>query len=39
VDPKTNLPTRVGFRINDAGEKERYAKKSGEAINVVRPKK
>ena len=39
LDPKTNQPTRVGFRINKAGEKERYAKKSGETLNVVRPKK
>lgn len=31
VDPKTNQPTRVGFRIED-GKKVRYAKKSGERI-------
>ncbi|HET6429309.1 MAG TPA: 50S ribosomal protein L24 [Phycisphaerae bacterium] len=39
LDPKTNRPTRVGFRINEAGEKERYAKKSGDALHVLRPKK
>ncbi len=31
VDPKTNKPTRVGFRI-EQGRKVRYAKKSGELI-------
>ena len=31
VDPKTNRPTRVGFRI-DGGRKVRYAKRSGEAV-------
>jgi large subunit ribosomal protein L24 len=31
VDPKTNRPTRVGFRIED-GKKVRYAKKSGERV-------
>ncbi len=32
VDPKTGKPTRVGVRVNDKGEKVRYAKKSGEEI-------
>ena len=32
VDPKTGKPTRVGVRVNDKGEKVRFAKKSGEEI-------
>ena len=32
VDPKTGKPTRVGIRVNDNGEKVRFAKKSGEEI-------
>jgi large subunit ribosomal protein L24 len=31
VDPKTNRPTRTGFRV-DGGRKVRYSKRSGEAI-------
>jgi large subunit ribosomal protein L24 len=31
VDPKTNQPTRVGFRW-DGGRKIRFAKKSGEPV-------
>jgi large subunit ribosomal protein L24 len=31
VDPKTNQPTRVGFRF-EKGRKIRYAKKSGEPV-------
>lgn len=31
IDPSTNKPTRVGFRMED-GKKVRYAKKSGEEI-------
>jgi large subunit ribosomal protein L24 len=31
VDPKTNRPTRVGYRV-EKGRKIRYAKKSGEAV-------
>lgn len=31
VDPKSNQPTRVGFRIEN-GKKIRYAKKSGEPV-------
>jgi large subunit ribosomal protein L24 len=33
LDPKDNKPTRVGMRTNDAGERERYAKRSGSAID------
>lgn len=36
VDPKTNQPTRVGFRINADGSKERVATKSGESLGTVR---
>jgi len=36
VDPKTNQPTRVGFRINPDGSKERIAKKSGEVLGTIR---
>ncbi len=36
VDPKTNQPTRVGFRINADGSKERVAGKSGESLGTVR---
>lgn len=35
VDPKTNEPTRVGFRFLPDGTKERYAKKSGQSLGVV----
>lgn len=31
VDPKTNRPTRVGFRY-EKGRKVRYAKRSGEPV-------
>jgi len=31
VDPKTNRPTRVGFRIED-GRKVRYSKRSGDPV-------
>ncbi len=33
VDPKTNLPTRVGYRFIEGGRKVRYAKRSGEIID------
>ncbi len=32
VDPETNTPTRVGFRLED-GKKVRFAKNSGSLIN------
>ena len=35
VDPKMNLPTRVGFRIAPDGSKQRVAKKSGESLGTV----
>jgi len=34
VDPKDGKPTRVGFRILEDGRKVRYAKRSGEVIDV-----
>jgi len=33
VDPKTDLPTRVGFKILEDGTKVRFAKKSKETID------
>ncbi len=39
VCPKTNKPTRVGFRYLDDGSKERYAKVSGASLGIVSPKK
>lgn len=34
ADPKTGEPTRVGFTTNEAGQKVRVAKASGEVIDV-----
>ncbi|NBC21731.1 MAG: 50S ribosomal protein L24 [Alphaproteobacteria bacterium] len=34
VDPRDNKPTRVGFRFDEHGRKTRYAKRSGESIDV-----
>ena len=34
ADPKDGKPTRVGFKIMDDGRKVRFAKKSGEVIDV-----
>jgi large subunit ribosomal protein L24 len=34
VDPKSQQPTRVGYRVLDDGRKVRYAKRSGEVIDV-----
>ena len=34
IDPKTDKPTRVGYRITDEGRKVRYAKRSGEPIDT-----
>lgn len=33
LDPKTGLPTRVGYKILDTGVKVRYSKRSGEIID------
>ena len=32
VDPSTNKPTRIGFKILEGGKKVRFAKKSGEVL-------
>jgi large subunit ribosomal protein L24 len=34
ADPKTGVPSRVGFKILNDGRKVRFAKKSGEVIDV-----
>jgi large subunit ribosomal protein L24 len=34
VDPKSNQPTRVGYRIDTGGRKARFAKRSGELIDL-----
>ncbi len=34
VDPKDNKPTRVGYRTLEDGRKVRYAKSSGEVIDL-----
>jgi large subunit ribosomal protein L24 len=39
VDPKTNLPTRVGFRTAADGSKERFAKRSKQALGTVKKAK
>ncbi len=39
LDPKTQQPTRVGFRINEDGSKERIARKSGESLGLLRKAK
>ena len=36
VAPKTGQPTRVGFRVNSDGDKERFARKTGEVLGVVK---
>ncbi len=34
VDPKTQKPTRVGFKILEDGRKVRFAKRSGEVLDA-----
>lgn len=34
LDPRIDLPTRVGYKTNEAGQKVKYSKKSQEAIVV-----
>jgi large subunit ribosomal protein L24 len=36
LDPKTDLPTRVGYMFLATGEKVRFAKRSGETIDVAK---
>jgi large subunit ribosomal protein L24 len=33
LDPETNRPTRVGVRVGDDGQRVRYAKRTGEALD------
>jgi large subunit ribosomal protein L24 len=33
VDPKADVPTRVGYKFLDDGRKVRFAKKSGEVLD------
>ena len=33
IDPKTDKPTRVGYRIEEGGRKIRFARRSGEPID------
>ena len=35
IDPETSQPSRVGFRTNDNGQKERFARKSGASLGAV----
>lgn len=37
LDPKTNKPTRIGYKRLENGEKIRIAKKSGESIDFKKP--
>jgi len=34
IDPKTGSPTRVGFKVLEDGRRVRFAKKSGEVLDV-----
>ena len=34
IDPKSGRPTRVGYRTLDDGRKVRFAKRSGEIVDV-----
>ncbi len=34
LDPKASIPTRIGYKVVD-GKKVRYAKKSGELIDLL----
>jgi large subunit ribosomal protein L24 len=34
IDPKTNQPTRVGYKTLEDGRKVRYAKRSGEVLDA-----
>jgi len=39
VDPKTGQPTRVRFRVNSDGSKDRVAAKSDEVLSVTKKKR
>jgi large subunit ribosomal protein L24 len=34
IDPKSQLPTRVGYKFLEDGRKVRYAKRSGEILDL-----
>jgi large subunit ribosomal protein L24 len=34
IDPKDQMPTRVGFKVLEGGRKVRFAKRSGEVIDT-----
>ncbi len=34
IDPRDGKPTRVGFKTDEHGRKTRYAKRSGETLDV-----
>ncbi len=34
IDPKSDQPTRVGFRMEEGGRKVRVSKRSGEVIDI-----
>ena len=34
MDPRDGKPTRVGFKVDEHGRKTRFAKRSGESIDV-----
>ncbi len=34
IDPKSQKPTRVGYRVLDDGRKVRFAKRSGEVLDA-----
>lgn len=36
IDPSTGETTRVGYKFDENGNKVRYAKKSGETLNIVK---
>ena len=39
ICPKTNKPSRIGFRFLKDGSKERFAVKSGASLGIVSPPK
>lgn len=39
VCPKTNKPTRIGYRFLKDGSKERFARVSGESLGMISPAK
>lgn len=33
LDPKDNKPTRIGMRVLDSGKRQRFSKRTGEALD------